>query len=68
MTGLGTGIDDTFYQMEEIPIIMVTTQDEAQDNKAAYDAGVNGIIQKPFTESQIKDALKKFAGLRLTVN
>ncbi len=63
-----TGIDLTtsirkLFTKEELPIIMVTTQDEAKDNKAAYDAGVNGIIQKPFTESQIKDALKKFAGI-----
>ncbi len=67
-----TGIDLTasvreWYTKEELPIIMVTTQDEAQDNKAAYDAGVNGILQKPFTESQIKEALKKFAGLTLSV-
>ncbi len=67
-----TGIDLTasvrkLFTKEEIPIIMVTTQDEAQDNKAAYDAGVNGIIQKPFTESQIRGALKKFAGLTPTV-
>lgn len=65
-----TGIDLTanvrkWFTKEELPIIMVTTQDEAQDKKAAEDAGVNGIIQKPFTESQIREALKKFAGLTL---
>ncbi len=65
-----TGIDLTarvrkLFTKEELPIIMVTTQDEAKDNQAAYDAGINGIIQKPFTESQIKEALKKFGGLTL---
>ncbi len=67
-----TGIDLTasvrkWFPKEELPIIMVTTQDEAKDNQAALDAGVNGIIQKPFTESQIRDALKKFGGLTLPV-
>lgn len=61
-----TGIDLTrtirqWYGKEELPIIMVTTQDEAQDKKAAYAAGVNGILQKPFTEGQVGKALAKFA-------
>jgi len=45
-----------------MPIIMVTTQNEAQENKAAYAAGVNNIIHKPFTEAQIGKALARFAG------
>ena len=65
-----TGIDLTagvrkLFTNEEMPIIMVTTQDEAKDNQSAYNAGVNGILQKPFTESRIRGALKKFAGLTL---
>jgi CheY-like chemotaxis protein len=62
-----TGIDLTksvrqLYSKEDLPIIMITTQDEAQDKKAAYAAGVNGILQKPFTEEQIGEVLVKFAG------
>ena len=62
-----SGIDFTkavrkWYNKNELPIIMVTTQKEAQENKAAYDAGVNDIIHKPFTEVQIRKALAKFAG------
>jgi CheY-like chemotaxis protein len=62
-----SGIDFTkavrkCYSKSELPIIMVTTQKEAQENKAAYAAGVNDIIHKPFTESQIGKALAKFAG------
>ena len=61
------GIDFTkavrkWYSKNELPIIMVTTQKEAQENKAAYAAGVNDIIHKPFTEAQIGKALAKFAG------
>jgi CheY-like chemotaxis protein len=60
-----TGIELTkgvrqWYTKEELPIIMVTTQDEARDKEAAYDAGVNGILQKPFTEEQIGKALEEF--------
>jgi len=62
-----SGIDFTkavrkWYSKNELPIIMVTTQKEAQENKAAYDAGVNDIVHKPFTEAQIGKALAKFAG------
>lgn len=62
-----TGIEFTkgirqWYSKSDLPIIMVTTQKEAQENKAAYAAGVNDIIHKPFTEAQIGKALTKFAG------
>ena len=52
------------YSKEDLPIIMVTTQDEARDNEAAYSAGVNGILQKPFSEGQIGKALERFAGMQ----
>ena len=62
-----TGIEFTkgirqWYSKSDLPIIMVTTQKEAQENKAAYAAGVNDIIHKPFTEAQIGKALAKFSG------
>jgi CheY-like chemotaxis protein len=72
MPGL-TGLDLTarirqWFPKEKLPIIMVTTQDESRDLKNALAAGVNGVIQKPFTESQISTALKKFAGLQVKEN
>ncbi len=62
-----TGIDlarkiREWLPKEKLPIIMVTTQQESQDFKDALAAGINGIIHKPFTESQIRAALKKYAG------
>jgi CheY-like chemotaxis protein len=62
-----TGIDFTkevrrWYGNGELPVIMVTTQNEGPDDKAAFAAGVNDIIHKPFTETQIGKALAKFAG------
>jgi CheY-like chemotaxis protein len=62
-----TGISFTkgvrrWYSNGELPIIMVTTQNEIQDNEAAYAAGINDIIHKPFTETQIGKTLAKFAG------
>ena len=66
-----TGIEFTkfvrrFYDKEELPIIMVTSQDEAKDTEDALLAGVNGIVQKPFTEGHIGKALKQFAGVSVS--
>lgn len=48
------------YSVSELPVIMVTTQNEAQDNKAAFAAGVNKIIQKPFNAASLKAAMSEF--------
>ena len=66
-----TGIDLTqrvrqWYNKDALPIIMVTTQDEAVDNKAAYAAGVNGILKKPFSQGQIGKALKEYAVMKVS--
>jgi CheY-like chemotaxis protein/HEAT repeat protein len=52
------------FSKESLPVIMVTTQDEERDNKAALDAGINGILKKPFSEGQIKSVLEQFLGKR----
>jgi DNA-binding response OmpR family regulator len=39
---------------------MVTTQDEANDNKAALEAGVSDILRKPFTAESLQAVFKKF--------
>ena len=62
-----TGIDFTrgvrkWFSKEELPIIMVTTQDETRDNEAAISAGANGILQKPFTKGIIAKAISKYTG------
>ncbi len=64
-----TGIEFTrgvrkWHGKEDLPIVMVTTQDEARDNKAAYEAGINGILQKPFTEGDIGKTLEKYGHKR----
>ena len=48
------------YSPAELPVIMVTTQNEANDNKAAFTAGVNKIIQKPFNAASLKAAMAEF--------
>jgi len=68
-----TGIDFTievrkWHTKEELPVIMVTTQDEERDNKAAYAAGINSILQKPFTQEQIGKVLAEFKGKRVAKN
>jgi HEAT repeat protein len=60
-----TGVDLTErirmkYSQEELPIIMVTTQNEAQDNSAAEDAGISKIIHKPFNAASLKAAMDEF--------
>lgn len=57
-----TGIELTrqareLYPARLLPIIMVTTQNEAQDNSAARAAGVNGILGKPFNAKTLGAAL-----------
>ncbi len=48
------------YSSEELPIIMVTTQNEANDNEAAYKAGVDKIMQKPFNAEILKAAMDEY--------
>ncbi len=48
------------YGPEELPIIMVTTQNEANDNAAAYAAGINKVIQKPFNAKTLKAAMSEY--------
>jgi CheY-like chemotaxis protein/HEAT repeat protein len=47
------------FSRESVPIIMVTTQNECQDNDAAYDAGITDILQKPFNEETLRAAMEK---------
>lgn len=48
------------YTSEELPVIMVTTQNEANDNEAAKKAGVNKILHKPFNADSLKNAMDEF--------
>lgn len=48
------------FSSDELPIIMVTTQNEANDNEAAKNAGVNKIIHKPFNAKSLGAAMDEF--------
>ncbi|MCK5681573.1 HEAT repeat domain-containing protein [bacterium] len=50
------------FSKDELPIIMVTTQNENQDNEAAKAAGVSDILHKPFTKEGIGEALARYLG------
>jgi CheY-like chemotaxis protein len=41
------------FDKTTLPIVMVTTQNETQDNDAAIEAGVNAILHKPFTADDL---------------
>ena len=45
------------FDKSTLPIVMVTTQNETQDNEAAFEAGVNAILHKPFTADDLTKAL-----------
>lgn len=47
------------YSRELLPVIMVTTQNEATDNEAAKSAGVNAILHKPFNAKSLGEAMDK---------
>ncbi|WP_045215273.1 response regulator [Desulfonatronovibrio magnus] len=53
-----TGIDliqgiREIYSKNDLPVIMVTTQNETQDNEDARNAGVNDITFKPFSKESL---------------
>jgi len=47
------------YSKEELPILMVTTQQDLQDREAAFAAGINGIVYKPFSKEALQAELQK---------
>lgn len=47
------------YSENVLPVIMVTTQNDMEDNEAAYGAGVNVILPKPFDAKSLGGALEK---------
>ncbi len=51
------------FPKEALPIIMVTTQNECQDNDAAIKAGVNDILNKPFNEEKLRAVMEKYVKL-----
>ncbi len=49
-----------WFDSKQLPIVMVTTQNECSDNEAAFQAGVNQIIHKPFTADTLAEALDTY--------
>lgn len=47
------------YSAKILPVIMVTTQNEAKDNEAAFAAGVDAILNKPFNAKSLGEAMNK---------
>ena len=59
-----TGIDLTrairkIYNKDELPIIMITTQNDVHDNSEAYKGGVNLVAKKPFDAESLQEAIDK---------
>lgn len=45
------------YNKDELPVILVTTQNDQADNTAAYEAGANAILNKPFDSARLDEVL-----------
>jgi CheY-like chemotaxis protein len=43
----------------DLPIVMVTTEADADEKKKAYDTGVDDYLVKPANAEQISDSIKK---------
>lgn len=50
------------YSNSELPVLMVTTQNEANDNDAAKKAGIDKIINKPFNAASLQKAMAEYLG------
>jgi CheY-like chemotaxis protein len=50
------------FDKTQLPIIMVTTQNESHDNEAAQAAGITAILHKPFTEESLRAAMEQHLG------
>lgn len=50
------------YSQDELPVILITTQNEAQDNKVAWKAGVSEILHKPFDTKMLAAVFAKVGG------
>jgi CheY-like chemotaxis protein len=58
-----SGVDLTravrqWFDSRQLPIIMVTTENEGQDSAAAKAAGVNAVLHKPFDQGQLVAAIE----------
>jgi len=64
-----TGLDfirnvRTRYAKEELPVILVTTQDDRKDNEEAMGAGANAVLRKPFDAASLAAVLMQVFGDR----
>lgn len=48
------------YDKSQLPIVMVTTQNEDQDDQDALNAGITQILRKPFTQNDLKTVLEAY--------
>jgi len=48
------------YTPEQLPIVLITTQQDQATQNAAYAAGVSAIVPKPFTVEQLGTVLQRF--------
>lgn len=47
------------YPPHELPIVMVTTQEDSEDDKTARAAGITDILRKPFNEAALESLIER---------
>ena len=50
------------FSKEELPVLMVTTQQDLADRQAAFEAGISGILYKPFDKESLEQEIEKLLG------
>jgi CheY-like chemotaxis protein len=49
-------------QTTEVPVLMLTAKTQAEDYRLAEEAGANGYLTKPFSQSDVLDSVARYLG------
>jgi CheY-like chemotaxis protein len=49
-------------QTRELPVLMLTAKAQADDYRAATEAGANGYLTKPFNQADVLDSVARYLG------
>lgn len=52
-------------EIKDIPVIMLTAKGEIEDVKAAFKAGANDYVPKPFEMDQVKSKIEELLGTKV---
>lgn len=56
------------YSLSELPVILLTARNRAEDILAAFEAGVNDFLGKPFEAGELKARIRTLLKLKSSIN